>query len=182
MKIIPALPEHLLIVTVLMIVSACDQNTNNEMTLSTSSPVQEVQAITPTALEDEATENSQFNIGNTQYLFDVSNHSADEMEALLFRAEEIRETHPDGFNDLEIVLILHGPDINIFKRENYIRHKPLVDLAAKLDSFEIIDIKICEKTMSYMGIDRDEIPAFIESVPYAPDEIRRLGEQGYISL
>jgi len=127
-------------------------------------------------------DNRQFNIDNTQYLFDVSDHSPEELKALLSRAEEIRETHAEGYDDLDIVLILHGPDINIFRQENYIQHKPLVDLAAKLDAFEIIDMKICETSMSSMGVERSEVPAFIESVPYAPDEIRRLGNEGYIRL
>ena len=123
-----------------------------------------------------------FNIGNTQYLFDVSDHSPEELEALLFRAEEIRETHAEGFEQLKIVLVLHGPDIDIFRQENYTRHKPIVDLAAKLDAFEIIDMKICQKTMSDMGVERSEVPAFIETVPYAPNEIKRLTESGYINL
>ena len=42
--------------------------------------------------------------------------------------------------------------------------------------------KICETSMSSMGVERSEVPAFIESVPYAPDEIRGLGEEGYIKL
>ena len=104
------------------------------------------------------------------------------MQALLSRAEEIRETHADGYEDLEIVLVLHGPDIDIFRQQNYDKHKPLVDLAARLDAFDIIDMRICEATMSSMGVERSEVPAFIESVPYAPREISRLLDEGYINL
>ncbi len=126
--------------------------------------------------------NTQFEIGNTRYLFDISNHTPEEMQALLSRAEEIRETHADGYEELEIVLVLHGPDIDIFREQNYTRHKPLVDLAARLDAFDIIDMRICETTMSSMGVERSEVPAFIESVPYAPREISRLLDEGYINL
>ena len=136
----------------------------------------------PTEVEPIADKNAQFNIGNTQYLFNLSDHTPEDLEALLQRAEEIRDTQADGYDELEIVMVLHGPDINIFRQENYSKHKALVDLAAKLDAFDIIDMKICEKTMSNMGAERSEVPAFIESVPFAPDEIRRLGEEGYINL
>ena len=109
-------------------------------------------------------------------------HSPEELAELLQRAELIRETNAEGYEDLEIVLVLHGPDINFFREENYEKHKPIVDLAAKLDAFDIIDMKICETSMSSMGVERSEVPAFIESVPFAPAEIRRLQEDGYINL
>jgi uncharacterized protein len=177
--------RHGLTAFVCIILYACGQDQEatpqieNNYAAAPAEIVQESAAIfSPKATLD----NRQFNIDNTQYLFDVSDHTPAELEALLTRAEEIRETHAQGYNDLDIVLVLHGPDINIFRQENYIQHKPLVDLAAKLDAFEIIDMKICETSMSKMGIERSEVPAFIESVPYAPDEIRRLGDEGYIKL
>lgn len=136
----------------------------------------------PTANGQVSDNNAQFNIGNTRYLFDLSDHTPEDLAALLQRAEEIRDTQADGYDELEIVMVLHGPDINIFRQDNYDKHKALVDLAAKLDAFDIIDMKICETTMSKMGVQRSEVPAFIDSVPYAPDEIRRLGEEGYINL
>ncbi len=178
--------KDIAIVILIMTISGCDQNQSSEGPSNTvaqvKSQVNDIQEITTVSTEDITEDQRQFNIGNTQYLFDISNHSPDEMEALLYRAEEIRETHAEGYEDLEIVLVLHGPDINIFRQENYSKHKPLVDLAAKLDAFDIIDMKICETTMSSMGVDRSEVPAFIESVPFAPAEIRRLGEEGYINL
>ena len=66
--------------------------------------------------------------------------------------------------------------------KNYEKNKELVDLAAKLDAFNVIDLKICEKSLSSRGVSQDEIPSFIEPVPYAPDEIKRLTEEGYINL
>ncbi len=182
MKLYIELYRATFIAGALLILGACESDTDSQTTVSAPAQIQEFEKLTTVAVEDIPEENPQFNIGNTQYLFDVSNHSAEELEALLYRAEEIREAHAEGYDDLEIVLILHGPDINFFRQENYIKHKPIVDLAAKLDAYDIIDMKICETTMSNMGVARSEVPAFIESVPYAPDEIRRLGEEGYINL
>jgi uncharacterized protein len=176
------LHQFILIVIALMMIGACEQNKSSEVSTAVTPQVQEEQRVTAVAIEEKPQENSQFNIGNTRYLFDVSDHSPTELGALLNRAEEIRETHAEGYDDLNIVLILHGPDINIFRQENYNKHKPVVDLAAKLDAFDIIDMKICETSMTSMGVERSEVPAFIESVPYAPDELRRLGEEGYINL
>ena len=89
---------------------------------------------------------------------------------------------PADFEHLEIVLVLHGPDLDWFVKVNYDKNKQMVDLAAKLDRLEIIDIKACATAMGSRGIDSNELPAFIETVPYAPDEIARLQEQNYIAL
>ena len=37
-------------------------------------------------------------------------------------------------------------------------------------------------TLNKRGVDKDDIPAFIESVPFAPDEFKRLTSEGYINL
>ncbi len=176
----------LLPLALLMLSAACEKDTAEPaLTQSSVEPAQAtVDIVPPAPMETEQVPDidTQFNIGNTQYLFNLSDHTPEDLAALLQRAEEIRETNADGYDELEIVMVLHGPDINIFRQENYSKHKALVDLAAKLDAFDIIDMKICETTMSNMGVQRSEVPAFIESVPFAPDEIRRLGEEGYINL
>ncbi len=123
-----------------------------------------------------------FNVGNNSYLFDVSDHSLEELEALLGRADEITQMSSDDYDKLDIVMILHGPDIDWFTQQNYEQNKQLVDLAEKLDAYDIIDMKVCETAMSSLGVEREEIPPFIESVPYSPDEMKRLLKEGYINL
>jgi len=57
-----------------------------------------------------------------------------------------------------------------------------VDLAAKLDAFNVIDVKMCNTMMNQLSVDKQEIPAFIEVVPYGPDEVEKLQEKGFIKL
>jgi len=125
---------------------------------------------------------SQFTIGNKRYLYDISEHSIEDLKLLLQRAEEITQAGAEKLEDLEIVMILHGPDIGWFTLDSYDNNKELVDLAKRLDTFDIIDLKVCETTMENMKIDRNQLPAFIESVPYAPDELNRLLNEGYTHL
>lgn len=124
----------------------------------------------------------QIEIGNTRYLFVLADHSTEDLKALLTRADEIAQTSLDHFGNLEIELVIHGPTVEMFTQKNYPKNKELIDLAAKLDAFNVIDLKICEKSLASRGLSRDDIPAFIESVPYAPDEIKRLTQDGYINL
>lgn len=123
--------------------------------------------------------NKQITIGNKRYLYDISEHDIDDLKLLLQRADEITQAGGDNLDKLEIVMILHGPDIGWFTLDNYDDNKDLVDLAKKLDAFDIIDLKVCETTMKSMSIGRNQLPSFIESIPYAPDELNRLTREGY---
>ena len=139
----------------------------------------------PPPVETERTsaiEIPEIETGIKQYIFDVNGHTIAELQGLLNRADEINESQRDEFRELDIILVLHGPDINIFTYQNYSQNKQLIDLAARLDAFGIIDIKICETSMSELGISRDEFPPFIEPVPYAKKTIEEFTDRGYIKL
>lgn len=155
-------------------ITACDNGVDKSAdTLSASV------AVSDQYLAKQQTEPE---IENKSYLFDVSNHSIEELEALLIRAEEVSQTHPADFDNLEIVMILHGPDIDWFTQQNYQHNQKLIDLAARLDDYDVIDMKVCETTMQSRGVMRSDLPSFIESVPYAPTEIRDRLQNGYINL
>lgn len=167
----------------LLLLSGCEQN--HQAPTATVAPTTEQESVIALA-EPPPTiyvqTDSQFTIGNKRYLYDISEHSIEDLKLLLQRAEEITQAGTEKLEDLKIVMILHGPDISWFTLDNYDDNKELVDLAKKLDTFDIIDLKVCETTMESLEIDRKQIPAFIESVPYAPDEINRLSQGGYTHL
>lgn len=167
----------------LLLLSGCEQD--HQAPTATVAPTTEQKSVIALA-EPPPTihvqNDSQFTIGNKRYLYDISEHSIEELQSLLQRAEEIAQTGIDEYEDLEIVMILHGPDIGWFTLDSYDNNKELVDLAKRLDTFDIIDLKVCETTMESLEIDRNQLPAFIESVPYAPDELNRLLNEGYTHL
>jgi intracellular sulfur oxidation DsrE/DsrF family protein len=118
-----------------------------------------------------------------KYYFDVVDHSADDFKALLHRAYMIYEQSPlERRRELQIVMVLHGPDIEYFDAANYAENQEIVDLAAKLDAFGVFDFKVCARTAARLGVMPDEIPAFVEFVAYGPLEITRLDEAGYVRL
>lgn len=135
-----------------------------------------------TETPEEKAINPEFSVGNSQYVLDVAEHSREELLAMLERADELATVATEQFDGLEIALVLHGPDIEWFAKKNYEEHKKLVDLAAKLDALEVIDLKVCQQSIQKYGYLEDDIPAFIDRVPYAPDELRRLEGSGYFQL
>jgi len=113
-------------------------------------------------------------------VLDVSVHSLDELRVLLDRAEELAMRPQSPGEKASVVLVLHGPEVEFFAISNYPRYKDIVDKAARLDAFDVVDVKICRTMMEKLGVERDEIPAFIEQVPYGPGEVERLVREGYV--
>lgn len=141
---------------------------------------QSLTAEQPRAADDRS--NPQFNVAQNQYLFDVSQRSREEFIAFLRRADELVTVAAPETDKLEIALILSDHDIDWFAKGNYEQNKELVDLAARLDALKVIDLKICQRAMQEHGYQEDDIPAFIDRVPYAAAEMQRLQGSGYFQL
>ena len=119
----------------------------------------------------------------TNYFFDVHGHSVEEIMALLNHAKDIYdETISDQQEAMRIVMVLHGPDVQFFANENYAQYKPLVDLAARVDAFGFIDLKVCAASVRGQGLQTESFPPFIEFVDYGPAEVNRLKSAGYVEL
>ena len=120
--------------------------------------------------------------GGTQAVYDITLHDPDQLRVLLRRLEQLAD-RPNTRDDLpEIALVLHGQEVGFFALDNYDKYRDLVDLAAKLDAFQIVEVKMCKTRMRNLGLDSSDIPAFIELVPYGPDEVDRLVKEGYIAM
>jgi intracellular sulfur oxidation DsrE/DsrF family protein len=119
---------------------------------------------------------------NDAIVIDVVLHDRKEILGMLKRAEALAMTPNPVERPRQIALVLHGPEIEHFRISKYQNNQDIVDLAAKLDAFNVIDVKMCNTMMNVLEVDRREIPAFIEIVPYGPAEVERLQQQGFIKL
>jgi len=121
--------------------------------------------------------------GNSQpIVIDVVLHDRDAILNMLQRAETLATTPNPAERPRQIALVLHGQEIENFRIKNYGDNRDIVDLAAKLDAFNVIDVKMCNTMMNMLNVEKQEIPAFIEIVPYGPAEVDRLEQQGFIKL
>ena len=116
-------------------------------------------------------------IAETRSFLEVSPDGRDDLDALFTTLEGYLD---QGIPATEpVVVILHGPEALPFTSQGYTRNRALVDRAALLDAYRLIDVRMCRTWMNNNGIDADDIPAFIETVPFAPEEIERLEAEGY---
>ena len=115
-------------------------------------------------------------------VIDVVLHDKDSILSMLRRAESLAMTPNPAERPRQIALVLHGPEIEHFRISSYQDNKEIVDLAAKLDAFNVIDIKMCNTAMDELEVNEQEVPAFIEIVPYGPGEVERLQAEGFLNL
>ncbi len=110
------------------------------------------------------------------YVFSVTVQNQQQLDVVLNRAEDLRELFdPDEHG--KIAIVLHGDELQLFHKRNYPSNQSVVERARLLDEDNIIDIKACQTMMRMLEIEQNELPSFIEQVPFAPAEIERLQQQ-----
>ena len=116
------------------------------------------------------------------FVFDITVQNEEQLDAILNRADKLRgQFSPDQHG--RIALVLHGMELEIFRKQNYQKYMTIVEKARILDQQNLIDIKACQTVMQNLQIEQSELPDFIEQVPLAPVEIERLQkEKGYTRL
>ncbi len=119
-----------------------------------------------------------------RYLAEIVLHTEDEFRSVLERAEQLLlEGEVDQQGQPQVAFVLHGPEVNLLLKQNYLQHRETVDLAARLSALGVVDIKACQRWMGGNGIDAQDLQPFVGTVPFAIAEARRLvEEEGYIKF
>lgn len=115
----------------------------------------------------------------TKFQAQITLHSPEELQTLLLQAEKIANGETQYSTSEPIAIVLHGEEIRAFARSNYRDNKELVDLAARLDAFKVVDIKVCQRWMGGNGFQAGDLPPFIEPVSWGAGEVKKLQEEGY---
>ncbi len=117
------------------------------------------------------------------YLARIEKNSPEELERALKRAEMLfLEGTLKGQAD-PAIFVIHGPEVGVFFKDNYPKYRSLVDLAARLTAFKVIDIRVCETRIGVLGRERNVLMPFVGTVPFGPAEEQRLvDEEGYVYL
>jgi hypothetical protein len=118
----------------------------------------------------------------SRFVYDIVLHEPGQILDLLSRVEQLAGKAVVHEDDPGIALVLHGPEVGFFAKNNYGQYKDLVDRAGALDARGIIEIKVCETRMRALGYTAQDMPPFAELVPFGPDEVDRLQRRGYVLM
>ena len=115
------------------------------------------------------------------YLARIGQNNPAEIDQALSRIEQLFMIEAAGFQYEPVVIVLHGPEVAVFERQNYHQFKHIVHKAARLSAFNVVDIRVCETRLDTLGSAVNNLVPFVGTVPYGPAEIQRLtGEEGYL--
>ncbi len=115
------------------------------------------------------------------YVARINNDSPEEVTDALKRAEMLYIEGKLAEVSDPLSIVLHGPEVEIFFKDRYEQYKEIVDLAARLSAFGVINLRVCETQTGIMGRNRSSIHSFIGTVAFGPSEIKRLlNQQSYV--
>lgn len=115
------------------------------------------------------------------YVARIDLNKPDQIAEALRRAEAHFQSE-DYFDSLNkptgpIAFVIFGPDVAMFFKQNYSMYKATVDLAARLSSLGVIDIKVCQESAAASGLNRDDLLPFVSPVDVGQAELTRLLEE-----
>ncbi len=119
-----------------------------------------------------------------RFVADIELQTADELEGMLLRAEQLLvEGIAPQDDETSVTFVLHGPVIRALLRENYQDNKEMVDLAASLSALRVVSIKACRTWMGGHNVAEMDLQPFVQTVAYGPGEVRRLArDEAYLDF
>jgi len=76
------------------------------------------------------------------------------------------------------VVVLHGPELRVFAKENYLKYQGIVDKLADL-SKQGTEFRMCNNAMHAAGFEAEDMDGFITVIPAGFAEIIYLQAKGY---
>lgn len=120
---------------------------------------------------------SQSDLPPSGYLARINHDSPEEVANALERAQMLYDEGRLPENSDPLAIVLHGPEVEVFFKDNYDEYKNIVDLAQRLSEKGVVDVRVCETQTGIMGRSRSSIHPFIGTVNFGPSEVDRLLRQ-----
>lgn len=117
---------------------------------------------------------------NSRYLAELRVRSVDELQTVLKRAEQLVSDSQQMSSFDPVVFVLHGDEAEVVRQSNFSKFQDLIGLAARLDAKGVIDVRVCETWMRVNMVTKEELPEFIDTVPFGPAEEASLIRKGYL--
>ena len=111
------------------------------------------------------------------YIARIRPNSPEEIASALMRAEELYNSGRVTQADKPVAMVLHGPEVAVFFKDNYERYQDIIDLAAKLSALNVVEVNVCRTRLGMIGEPVDKLMPFVGTVPFGPDEVDRLLKQ-----
>ena len=136
-----------------------------------------VLAAVPLFAQEQATETVPLRLEDASangYLARIGYNDPEQLKEALDRVQSFYEENAGEGPSSPISIVVHGPEVEVFAKGNYGEYKTIVDKAAQLAAFGILDISVCETRLGFDDIEMSEVYPFVSTVPFGPAEEDRL--------
>ena len=115
------------------------------------------------------------------YLARIGYNDPEQLNEALERVQAFYEENEGETPSSPISIVVHGPEVEVFAKGNYEEYKNIVDRAAQLAAFGVLDIAVCETRLGIDGVEMSEVYPFVNTVPFGPaEEDRLITQEKYI--
>jgi intracellular sulfur oxidation DsrE/DsrF family protein len=111
--------------------------------------------------------------GTVNRVYDVNYPEVQHLNGLAGFINNVNKVLPG-----KTVVVLHGPEIRVFAKENYEKYQGIVDKMAGL-SKEGVEFRMCNNAMHGAGFEAKDIVGFVTVIPAGFAEIADLQAKGY---
>ena len=134
-------------------------------------------ALLPVIAQAQVTETVPLRLDDSSsggYLARIGFNDPEQLNEALERVQAFYEENDGETPSSPISIVVHGPEVEVFAKGNYEEYKNIVDRAAQLAAFGVLDIAVCETRLGIDGVEMSEVYPFVNTVPFGPDEEDRL--------
>jgi intracellular sulfur oxidation DsrE/DsrF family protein len=110
-------------------------------------------------------ENRTAELMSDNYVAKIELNTAEELYGVLQKAEKHYLDNGLVVDLPPVTFVLHGAEAHSLVREQYLKNKGLVDLAARLTALKVVKIQVCENWMGGNGIAKDSLQPFVSTIP-----------------
>lgn len=115
------------------------------------------------------------------YLARIGFNNPEQLSEAMDRVEAFFDEHGGDGSLAPISIVVHGPEVSVFEKNQYEMFKPIVDKAAQLSALGLLDIAVCETRLDYEGVNAQDVYPFVGKVSFGPAEINRLlNEENFV--
>jgi len=81
--------------------------------------------------------------------------------------------------EVEIVVVSHGPEATIFAKQNYEKFKDQIEIIKSFRDSYGIKFYVCYNVIKAFGFDKEDYPSFVILTPAGVAKLAALQEEGY---
>ena len=123
-----------------------------------------------------------FSYQPSKVVYDLTSGDPQVLGNILNRVAILQDLYDGSSSDASIIIMLHGPSVPLFIRDNQEQYEEAMRYARDLAGAGVIRFAMCKMSANFQGYDDAQVQEFVTLVPMGDAELIRLQNMGYAYL